>query len=82
MNKMLKNICTANGIDIDDPDAERKAMDILTGNDAESSVHEIAKDFYYLCGGCDGVIESSTLPNMFGHIVCPHCNTPNIPNKP
>ncbi len=83
MNKILKKICTDNDIDIDDPDAERKAMDILTGNDAESSVHEeSAGEYFYVCGECEGIIESNAYINQFGHVICPHCKTPNIPIKP
>ena len=82
MNKILKKICIANGISLDDADAERKAMDLLTGNDEESAVHESEADYHYLCGNCDGFIESTVKPNMWGHIMCPHCKIPNIPQKP
>ena len=81
MNKMLKNICLSNDISLDDPEAERKAMDVLTGNDEESAVHD--EGILFLCGGCGGLIPSDTPVNVFGHIICPHCKMPNIiPNKP
>tara|TARA_B110000503_G_C7057229_1_gene375027 strand:+ start:625 stop:870 length:246 start_codon:yes stop_codon:yes gene_type:complete len=81
MNKMLKNICLSNDISLDDPEAERKAMDVLTGNDEESAVHD--EGILFLCGGCGGQIPSDTPVNVFGLIICPHCKMPNIiPNKP
>jgi hypothetical protein len=80
MNKMLKNICLANGISLDDPEAERKAMDVLTGNDEESAVHDTG--IHFLCGNCGGRIAEDTPVNIFGHIICPHCNIPNITHKP
>ena len=82
MNKMLKRICLSNGISLDDDEAERKAMDILTGNDEESAVHEDEVEHYYLCGMCEGSISQTVKVNRWGHIICPHCKTPNIPNKP
>ena len=82
MNKMLKKICLANGIPLDDADAERKAMDILTGNDDESQTHETAAADYYLCGSCEQRIELDEPVNVFGHIICPHCKIPNLPKKP
>lgn len=82
MNKMLKKICTANGIALDDPDAERKAMDILTGNDEESTVHENRAEYHYICGFCEGLIENTVKVNLWGHVICPHCKVPNIPYKP
>ena len=82
MNKMLKNICLANSISLDDPEAERKAMDILTGNDGEAQEHETKAVVFYLCGMCEQRMPSDIPVNVFGHIMCPHCNTPNLPNKP
>jgi len=81
MNKMLKKICLANGIPLDDADAERKAMDILTGNDDESQTHETSTADYYLCGSCEQRIESDEPVNVFGHIICPHCKMPNLLKK-
>lgn len=82
MNKMLKKICLANGIPPDDADAERKAMDILTGNDDEPQSHETSTTDYYLCGSCEQRIEADEPVNVFGHIICPHCKIPNLPKKP
>lgn len=82
MNKILKKMCLANGISLDDADAERKAMDILTSNDEESAVHKNESVFNYICGYCEGLIDSTIKANMWGHIICPHCKTPNIPYNP
>jgi hypothetical protein len=79
MNKMLKNICLANEIDLNDPEAARKAMDILTGNDGESVVH--SNEPVHYCGSCDAPIDISAPVNFLGHLICPHCKAPNIPPK-
>jgi hypothetical protein len=81
MDKMLKKICLANGISLEDDEAARKAMDILTGNDGESAVHDEEVEYFFICGMCEGSISQTTKVNVWGHMICPHCKTPNIPNK-
>ncbi len=75
MDKFLKQICLANDIDPEKDGAEKLAMDIFTGNNAEPD--HIEEEITYLCGSCGKAIDTSTRSLKLPIVRCPSCGTIN-----
>ena len=80
MNKMLLNICKAHGIDPSEPGAQKRAMDLLTGNgDTPSATEQEPKrEVMYVCGACRHELGYDEATNSrFMTVLCPHCGSFN-----